>query len=129
MLAERTARQGSPPDPRCADRLLGHQVANVELKQVDLNETMVPAIQAGRGRTPAPRQGDRCGGRVAGAREAATGQVLAKAPEAMQLRHLGTLLNIAGKRSSTINFVALVDLGQSLSTLTRRRRRTERSAS
>ena len=33
-----------------------------------------------------------------------TGQVLAKAPEAMQLRYLGTLLNIAGKRSSTINF-------------------------
>ena len=47
-----------------------------------------------------------------------TGQVLAKAPEAMQLRYLGTLLNIAGKRSSTINFVVPMDLGQSLSTLT-----------
>ena len=47
-----------------------------------------------------------------------TGQVLAKAPEAMQLRYLGTLLNIAGKRSSTINFVVPMDLGQSLSALT-----------
>jgi hypothetical protein len=49
----------------------GIKVANVELKQLDLNETMVRAIQVGRGRAPAPRQGDRCGGRVAGAREAA----------------------------------------------------------
>jgi hypothetical protein len=49
-----------------------------------------------------------------------TGQVLAKAPEAMQLRYLGTFLNIAGKRSSTINFAVPMDLGQSLSTLTRR---------
>jgi len=47
-----------------------------------------------------------------------TGQALAKAPEAMQLRYLGTLLNIAGKTSSTINFVVPMDLGQSLSALT-----------
>jgi hypothetical protein len=38
------------------ERDWGIKVANVELKHVDLNETMVRAIQAGRG---APRHGDR----------------------------------------------------------------------
>ena len=90
----------------------GIKIANVELKQADLNETMVRAIQVGRGRAPAPRQGDRCGGRVAGAREAAANRPsLGQGPEAMQLRYLGTLLNIAGKRSSTINFAVPMDLG------------------
>jgi hypothetical protein len=37
-----------------------------------------------------------------------TGQVLAKAPGAMHLRCLGTLLNIAGERSS--NFAVPMDL-------------------
>jgi hypothetical protein len=65
----------------------------------------VRAIQVGRGRAPAPRQGDRCGGQLQAPKKLLqTGQVLAKAPDAMQLRYLGTLLNIAGKRSSTINF-------------------------
>jgi regulator of protease activity HflC (stomatin/prohibitin superfamily) len=42
------------------------------------------------------------------------GEILAKRPEAMQLRYLGTLLNIAGEKSSTIVFPLPIDLANSL---------------
>jgi regulator of protease activity HflC (stomatin/prohibitin superfamily) len=42
------------------------------------------------------------------------GEILAKRPEAMQLRYLGTLLNIAGEKSSTIVFPLPMDLAGSL---------------
>ena len=42
------------------------------------------------------------------------GEILARRPEAMQLRYLGTLLNIAGEKSSTIVFPLPMDLITSL---------------
>ena len=47
-------------------------------------------------------------------RLAQAGEILAKRPEAMQLRYLGTLLNIAGEKSSTIVFPLPMDLASSL---------------
>jgi hypothetical protein len=77
-----------------------HRTLFVELNQLEnrpflANVTMpVRAIQGPRPR-PEPRQGDRCGGQLQAPKKLLqTGQVLAKAPEAMQLRYLGTLLNI-----------------------------------
>ncbi len=57
------------------------------------------------------------------------GQVLTKTPEAMQLRYFGTILNVAGERSSMIIFPVPMDLVQSLSALTERGGRIEKSAS
>ena len=43
------------------------------------------------------------------------GEILSKRPEAMQLRYLGTLLNIAGERSNTIVFpLPMGDLAKAL---------------
>ncbi len=42
------------------------------------------------------------------------GEILSKQPAAMQLRYLGTLLNIAGEKSSTIVFPLPMDLATSL---------------
>ena len=42
------------------------------------------------------------------------GEILSKRAEAMQLRYLGTLLNIAGEKSSTIVFPMPIDLGNAL---------------
>ena len=46
-------------------------------------------------------------------RLAQAGEILAKRPEAMQLRYLGTLLNIAGEKSSTIVFPLPINLASS----------------
>ena len=47
-------------------------------------------------------------------RLAQAGEILSKRPEAMQLRYLGTLLNIAGEKSSTIVFPLPMELASSL---------------
>ena len=109
----------------------GIKVANVELKHVDLNETMVRAIakQAEAERLRRAKVIDAEGELQAAEKLLQAGQILAKAPEAMQLRYLSTLLNISGERSSTIIFPVPMDLVQSLSALTGRGERTEKSAS
>jgi len=109
----------------------GIKVANVELKHVDLNETMVRAIakQAEAERLRRAKVIDAEGELQAAEKLLLAGQILAKAPEAMQLRYLSTLLNISGERSSTISFPVPMDIVQSLSALTGRGERTEKSAS
>jgi len=109
----------------------GIKVANVELKHVDLNETMVRAIakQAEAERLRRAKVIDAEGELQAAEKLLQAGQILAKAPEAMQLRYLSTLLNISGERSSTIIFPVPMDIVQSLSALTGRGERTEKSAS
>ena len=60
--------------------------------------------------------------------------ILAKRPEAMQLRYLSTLMTIANERSSTIVFPFPTDLGQMLGRASRtaarraRRRHDQRSS-
>jgi regulator of protease activity HflC (stomatin/prohibitin superfamily) len=90
----------------------GIKVANVEIKHVDINESMVRAI-ARQAEAERERRA-----RVIGAEaeqqaaeklvEAAT--MLARTPEAMQLRYLSTLQMIATEKSSTIVFPLPIDL-------------------
>jgi regulator of protease activity HflC (stomatin/prohibitin superfamily) len=94
----------------------GIKVSNVELKHIDLNETMIRAIakQAEAERLRRAKIIDAEGELQAAERLAQAGEILAKRPEAMQLRYLGTLLNIAGERSSTIVFPLPINLASSL---------------
>jgi regulator of protease activity HflC (stomatin/prohibitin superfamily) len=84
----------------------GIKVSNVELKHIDLNESMIRAIakQAEAERLRRAKVIDAEGELQAAERLAQAGEILSKRPEAMQLRYLGTLLNIAGEKSSTIVF-------------------------
>jgi regulator of protease activity HflC (stomatin/prohibitin superfamily) len=97
----------------------GIKVANVELKHVDLNESMVRAIakQAEAERIRRAKVIDAEGELQAAERLAQAGQILAERPEAMQLRYLTGLQNIASERSSTIVFPIPMDF---LSRLTAR---------
>jgi len=94
----------------------GIKVSNVELKHIDLNETMIRAIakQAEAERLRRAKIIDAEGELQAAARLLEAGEILARRPEAMQLRYFGTLLNIAGERSSTIVFPVPMDLASSL---------------
>jgi regulator of protease activity HflC (stomatin/prohibitin superfamily) len=94
----------------------GIKVSNVELKHIDLNETMVRAIakQAEAERLRRAKIIDAEGELQAAERLLQAGEILSKRPEAMQLRYLGTLLNIAGERSNTIVFPLPTDLAGSL---------------
>jgi regulator of protease activity HflC (stomatin/prohibitin superfamily) len=94
----------------------GIKVSNVELKHIDLNETMVRAIakQAEAERLRRAKVIDAEGELQAAERLLQAGEILAKRPEAMQLRYMGALLNIAGERSNTIVFPLPIDLAKSL---------------
>jgi regulator of protease activity HflC (stomatin/prohibitin superfamily) len=94
----------------------GIKVSNVELKHIDLNENMVRAIakQAEAERLRRAKVIDAEGELQAAERLLQAGEILARRPEAMQLRYLGTLLNIAGEKSNTIVFPLPMDLAKSL---------------
>jgi regulator of protease activity HflC (stomatin/prohibitin superfamily) len=94
----------------------GIKVSNVELKHIDLNETMIRAIakQAEAERERRAKIINAEGELQAAERLLQAGEILARRPEAMQLRYLGTLLNIAGERSSTIVFPLPINLASSL---------------
>ncbi|MBI3042024.1 MAG: slipin family protein [Betaproteobacteria bacterium] len=90
----------------------GVKVALVEIKQVDLNESMIRAIarqaEAERERRAKVIHAE---GELQASKallEAAT--VLARQPQAMQLRYLQTLTQISGDRSSMIVFPLPMDL-------------------
>ena len=117
MLAEREKLNGEVQ--RILDERTdawGIKVSNVELKHIDLNETMIRAIakQAEAERLRRAKIIDAEGELQAAERLAQAGEILSKRPEAMQLRYLGTLLNIAGEKSSTIIFPLPMDLASSL---------------
>ena len=82
----------------------GIKVTNVEIKHVDLNESMVRAIarQAEAERERRAKIIHAEGEKQASATLLEAAQMLAQAPQAMQLRYLQTLTQIAGDRSSTI---------------------------
>jgi regulator of protease activity HflC (stomatin/prohibitin superfamily) len=84
----------------------GIKVSNVEIKHVDLNETMVRAIakQAEAERVRRAKVIHAEGEMQASEKLLEAAQRLAQAPEAMQLRYLQTLTEIASERSNTIVF-------------------------
>jgi regulator of protease activity HflC (stomatin/prohibitin superfamily) len=117
MLAEREKLNGEVQ--RILDERTdawGIKVSNVELKHIDLNESMIRAIakQAEAERLRRAKIIDAEGELQAAQRLLEAGEILARRPEAMQLRYLGTLLNIAGEKSSTIVFPLPMDLAGSL---------------
>jgi regulator of protease activity HflC (stomatin/prohibitin superfamily) len=90
----------------------GIKVANVEIKHVDLNETMVRAIakQAEAERERRAKVIHAMGESEAAEKLAEAAKVLAGQDQAIQLRYLQTLVEIAGDRSSTIVFPIPMDL-------------------
>jgi regulator of protease activity HflC (stomatin/prohibitin superfamily) len=92
----------------------GIKVANVEIKHVDLNETMVRAIakQAEAERVRRAKVIHAEGEAQAAEKLVIAAKLLAADPRAIQLRYLQTLTEIAGEKSSTIVFPLPMDLIQ-----------------
>ena len=84
----------------------GIKVSNVEIKHVDIDETMVRAIakQAEAERERRAKIIHAEGELQASEKLLAAAEILAVKPQAMQLRYLQTLSNIAGDRTNTIVF-------------------------
>ena len=100
----------------------GIKVANVEIKHVDLNETMVRAIarQAEAERERRAKVIHAEGELQASEKLMQAAQVLGRQPGAMQLRYMQTLANIAGDKSSTIVFPLPIELLTGLAEVGRR---------
>jgi regulator of protease activity HflC (stomatin/prohibitin superfamily) len=92
----------------------GIKVLNVEIKRIDLDESMVRAIarQAEAERSRRAKIINAEGEQQAAQKLLEAARILAPVPQAMQLRYLATLFDIAGERSSTIVFPFPVDLIQ-----------------
>jgi regulator of protease activity HflC (stomatin/prohibitin superfamily) len=90
----------------------GIKVSTVEIKHVDLNESMVRAIarQAEAERERRAKIIHAEGELQASEKLLQAAQMLAKEPQAMQLRYLQTLGNIASDKSSTIVFPVPIDM-------------------
>ncbi|HEY8159557.1 MAG TPA: slipin family protein [Methylobacter sp.] len=95
----------------------GIKVSNVEIKQMDLNETMIRAIarQAEAERERRAKVIHAEGELQASQRLVEAAQTLAQSPNAIQLRYLQTLTEIAGDKSNTIVFPLPMELLESLS--------------
>ena len=90
----------------------GIKVTNVEIKHIDLNESMVRAIarQAEAERERRAKVIHAEGEKQAAVALLEAAQMLAQQPEAMQLRYLQTMTQVAGDRASTIVFPLPMDL-------------------
>ena len=94
----------------------GIKVSNVEIKHVDLDESMIRAIakQAEAERTRRAKVIHAEGEMQAAEKLLQAAQTLSQQPQALQLRYLQTLTEIAGERSNTIVFPLPMDLLDSL---------------
>lgn len=90
----------------------GIKVANVEIKHVDLDESMIRAIakQAEAERNRRAKVIHAEGELQASEKLLAAAEILSKQPQAIQLRYLQTLTEIAGDKSSTIVFPLPLDI-------------------
>ena len=90
----------------------GIKVSNVEIKHVDINETMIRAIaqQAEAERTRRAKIIHAEGEMQAAEKLRDAARMLSQEPQAMQLRYLQTLKDIAGEHNSTIVFPLPMDL-------------------
>jgi regulator of protease activity HflC (stomatin/prohibitin superfamily) len=92
----------------------GIKVANVEIKHVDIDESMVRAIarQAEAERERRAKVINAEGEAQAAEKLLEAARILGQAPEAMQLRYLSTLNVLAGEKSSTIVFPFPMELSE-----------------
>ncbi len=90
----------------------GIKVANVEIKHVDLDESMIRAIaqQAEAERARRAKVINAEGEKQAAAMLAEAAKTLASQKQALQLRYLQTLKEVAGERTNTIIFPLPLDL-------------------
>ncbi|GAB6260460.1 slipin family protein [Photobacterium sp. CCB-ST2H9] len=96
----------------------GIKVANVEIKHVDLDDSMVRALarQAEAERSRRAKVIHATGELEASKKLMEAAEVLNKAPNAVQLRYLQTLTEIANDRTTTIVFPLPIDLIDKMST-------------
>ena len=94
----------------------GVKVSNVEIKHVDLNETMIRAIarQAEEERTRRAKVIHAEGELQAAQKLLDAARILAQQPQAIQLRYLQTLTGIAGEKTNTIVFPLPMELMEQL---------------
>ena len=113
MLAERDKLNNDIQDvlDRQTDAW-GIKVSNVEIKRIDLDESMIRAIarQAEAERSRRAKIINAEGEQQAAAKLVEAARMLAPVPQAMQLRYLATLFDISNERSSTIVFPFPIDL-------------------
>ncbi|MGB3389507.1 MAG: slipin family protein [Pseudaminobacter sp.] len=97
----------------------GIKVANVEIKHVDVNESMIRAIarQAEAERERRAKIINAEGEQQAAQKLLEAAEILAKQPQAMQLRYLSSLNVIAGEKSSTIVFPFPMELASLIPSL------------
>jgi regulator of protease activity HflC (stomatin/prohibitin superfamily) len=99
----------------------GIKVSTVELKRIDLDESMVRAIarQAEAERERRAKIINAEGEQQAAQKLVEAARILSDVPQAMQLRYLGTLFDIASERSSLIVFPFPIDVLQAFAGLHR----------
>ena len=87
-------------------------MTNIEIKDIDLNESMVRAIakQAEAERMRRAKVINATGELQAAEKLVEAGKILAQQPQAMQLRYFEALHDIAGDKSSTVVFPLPTDL-------------------
>jgi regulator of protease activity HflC (stomatin/prohibitin superfamily) len=97
----------------------GIKIANVEIKHVDLNESMIRAIarQAEAERERRAKVINAEGEQQAAQKLSEAAAILASRPEAMQLRYLSSLNSIANEQTSTIVFPFPKDFGSLLAAI------------
>jgi regulator of protease activity HflC (stomatin/prohibitin superfamily) len=90
----------------------GIKVSNVEIKHVDLDESMIRAIakQAEAERVRRAKVIHAEGEMQASAKLLEAAKILAQQPQALQLRYMQTLTEIAGEHSNTIVFPMPMDM-------------------
>ncbi len=100
----------------------GVKVANVEIKHVDIDESMIRAIarQAEAERERRAKVIHAEGELQASHKLLQASQILSEQPQAIQLRYLQTLTEIAGDRTSTIVFPLPMDLLEPLQRVLRK---------
>ena len=90
----------------------GVKVTNVEIKRVDLDESMIRAIaqQAEAERARRAKVIHAQGEMQAAEKLREAAEILGRQPQALQLRYLQTLIEVAGEKNSTIVFPLPMDL-------------------
>src|SRR6202162_1412306 len=97
----------------------GIKVSTVEIKRIDLDESMVRAIarQAEAERSRRAKIINAEGEQQAAQKLVEAARMLAAVPQAMQLRYLSALFDIAGEKSSTIVFPFPIEFAQMISSM------------
>ncbi|MBY8965984.1 slipin family protein [Algiphilus sp. NNCM1] len=90
----------------------GVKVANVEIKHVDLNDSMIRAMarQAEAERSRRAKVIHATGEQEAAEKLSQAAEQLSSQPQALQLRYMQTLIDVAGDKNSTIVFPLPMDL-------------------